>query len=202
MRKNCWQPGDGNSAMKTIGVLALQGAVEKHLAKIKFSGNKGVAIRTNEELSQIDGLILPGGESSVMKKLLIQNNILNTLKSKIQSGLPVFGTCAGLILLAKRIENDQPTLEALNITVQRNGYGSQLESFEAPLTYHLKVLSEKKAIFIRAPVIKAVDPKVEILAKLDQTPVMVRQKHLLAATFHPELTENSAVHQYFIKEIC
>ena len=183
-----------------IGVLALQGDVEKHLAIIKKSGARAIPVRTAEEIKSIKGLIIPGGESTTIGMLLKRFKLFDILKQRIIHGLPVFGTCAGLILLAKKlINNTQTHLGCLDITVLRNAYGPQIESFEVDL--NIPSLGEKpfQGVFIRAPIIKKNEKTVEILAEYETNPVLIRQKNILASTFHPELTKDIRIHEYFFK---
>jgi 5'-phosphate synthase pdxT subunit len=169
----------------TIGVLALQGAYEAHARTLAALGATPKLIRVTEELTGIDGLIMPGGESTTMLKFLERNNFFETLKSFVQT-TPTFGTCAGCILLARDVENPtQKALAALDITVERNAYGRQIDS--TILTAATKLEGGPlEMVFIRAPRISRTGPTVEIIADRDGSPVLVREAHLLAATFHPE----------------
>jgi 5'-phosphate synthase pdxT subunit len=186
--------------MKKIGVLALQGAFAEHIAMLSGLGAETTEIRQKSHLLQsLDGIILPGGESTVIGKLLRELKMFGMLKAMIEKGLPVMGTCAGLILLAKTIENDTRThLETMDITVKRNAYGRQLGSFTASCT--IKGIGETKAVFIRAPQITAVGTGCEVLAEVDGKPVAVKQGKQLALTFHPELSDEK-VHKYFLEEV-
>ncbi|MEE0775941.1 MAG: pyridoxal 5'-phosphate synthase glutaminase subunit PdxT [Bacillota bacterium] len=181
-----------------IAVLAVQGAFEEHINILQKHGVNAFELRQKSDLERpFDGLILPGGESTVMGKLLHQLDMFDRLSDKIQNGLPVLGTCAGLILLAKTIEAD-PTVHfgVMDMTVQRNGYGRQLGSFStiAPM----EPLGDIPMVFIRAPYIISVGEKAKVLAKVDERIVAARQDNLLVTAFHPELTDNFSVHQYFI----
>ena len=181
----------------TIGVLALQGAYEAHARTIESLGATPKLVRVPEELTGIDGLIMPGGESTTMLKFLERNNFFDTLKTFVQT-TPTFGTCAGCILLAKDVENPtQKSLAALDITVERNAYGRQIDStiLTAPTTLPGNPL---EMVFIRAPRITRTGPAVETLATRDGFPVLVREGHLLAATFHPELSTDTRIHQLFL----
>jgi len=187
--------------MKTIGVLALQGAFAEHSRVLEQLGVKSYEIRQKKDMTakQLDGIILPGGESTVMGKLLKELDLMEDLKKMIQRGLPVLGTCAGLILLAKRISNDDNSyLAAMNITVKRNAYGRQLGSFHT--TKQFKGIGEIPMTFIRAPYIETVDPssEVEVLAEVDGNIVAAREKNMLVTSFHPELTGDNRLHEYFI----
>jgi len=183
-----------------IGVLASQGAFAEHIAILRQLEVEAVSIRLPRELMGLDGLIIPGGESSSISKLMLDYNLMNEVRNLAKNGLPILGTCAGMILLANKISdlNIEP-LGAMDITVRRNAFGRQKDSFEAELS--IPVLGEKPfpGIFIRAPLIERANNKVEILAKLaDGTSVAARQGKLLASAFHPELTNDLRFHQYFI----
>jgi 5'-phosphate synthase pdxT subunit len=184
----------------TIGVLALQGAYEAHAKTLQALGATPKLVRLPLDLEGIDGLIMPGGESTTMLKFLERHNFFDILKTFVQT-TPTFGTCAGAILLAKDVQNPvQKSLAALDITVERNAYGRQIDStiLTAPTKLEGGPL---EMVFIRAPRITRTGPDVEILASRDQYPVLVRQGHLLAATFHPELSGDHRVHQLFLNLI-
>lgn len=184
---------------KTIGVLALQGDFLEHLKILQSLGINTIEVKLLEDLGKIDGIILPGGESTTMARLFDVFDLRKPLQEKIQKGLPVWGTCAGMILLAKKIVQPAPIpLALLDITVNRNAYGRQIDSFEMPLK--IKVLGEKvlNATFIRAPRIESIGPNVEILAKLDDEIVAVKQNNILATSFHPELTQDTRFHEYLM----
>ena len=185
-----------------IGVLALQGDFEKHHSHLLQSNMEGVFVRYSEQLQDIDGLIIPGGESTTIGKLMQQQGLLAPLEKKITDGMPVFGTCAGAIVLADAIEgSDQLHMRLLDITVLRNAYGRQIKSFEADI--HIPCLGREpfRSVFIRAPVISKVGPAVEVLGSFEGSPVLIRQGNMLAATFHPELTRDLRLHAYFIDMI-
>lgn len=185
--------------MKKIGVLALQGAFNEHIEIIKSLGHEGIEIRKAEQLNNLDGIILPGGESTAMGKLLDDFQIKETLVNKINNGLPVWGTCAGMILLAKELDGDENAhLKVMDIKVKRNAYGSQLDSFVTNEV--IEEISEKEIpmVFIRAPYIVDIDEKVDLLHKVDGNIVAVRQGNMLATSFHPELTNDTTFHEYFI----
>lgn len=183
--------------MKTIGVLALQGGYDPHVRAIESCGVKAVKVKTLDEIQSVDGLILPGGESTTIGKLLVQHGMIDELASLIQKGLPVFGTCAGLILLSQGAAGQvQPLLGVLDVTVQRNAYGRQVESFETNLDFQGKKIP---ALFIRAPRIIRTGPQVQPLIRFENQDVCVRQNHILGASFHPELTESKDIHEYFLK---
>jgi len=184
-----------------IGVLASQGAFVEHIAVLHQLGVEAVPVRLPRQLGGLDGLIIPGGESTSISKLLLDYNLTNELKNLAKNGLPVFGTCAGMILLANEIsdQNNTEPLGVMKIRVRRNAFGRQRESFETELS--IPVLGEKPfpGVFIRAPIIEQADSEVEILARLtDGTSVAARQGKLLASAFHPELTDDLRFHQYFL----
>jgi 5'-phosphate synthase pdxT subunit len=184
----------------TIGVLALQGAYEAHAKTLLALGATPKLVRLPADLEGIDGLIMPGGESTTMLKFLERHNFFDTLKTFVQT-TPTFGTCAGAILLAKDVENPaQKSLGALDITVERNAYGRQIDS--TILTAPTKLEGDPlEMVFIRAPRITRTGSEVEILASRGEYPVLIRQGHLLAATFHPELSNDYRVHQFFLNLI-
>jgi 5'-phosphate synthase pdxT subunit len=174
-----------------VGVLALQGDFAAHLHALARAGAEGVEVRRVRELDGLDAIVLPGGESTALLRLMEAEPWFESLRAFHRRGGALFGTCAGAILLAKRVVPDQPSLGLLDITVERNGYGRQVDSFEAPLE---GVARPTHGIFIRAPRIVAKGPKVECLASLGGEPVFVREGQVLAATFHPELTPESNFH--------
>ena len=185
----------------TIGVLALQGDFREHLQMLRRIGVDSCEVRLPGEIEQIDGLIIPGGESTTIGKLLARFALLEPIRRRAQAGMPIYGTCAGAIVLSADVLDrgtDQPTLGLMATTVRRNAFGRQVDSFEADLI--LPVLGDEPfhAVFIRAPIIERVDPEVEVLARLsDGTIVAVQQGNLLATSFHPELTADSRIHRYF-----
>jgi 5'-phosphate synthase pdxT subunit len=181
----------------TIGVLAIQGDYEAHKARLEQLGVKVILVRKPEQLNKIDGIVIPGGESSTFLNFLAEQGFLEKLRDFV-STKPTFGTCAGAILLAKQVENPpQLSLDAMDIRVRRNAYGRQLESsiHEARTKLGAKPL---EMVFIRAPRIMSTGKGVEVLAKAGGDPVLVRQKKVMAATFHPELSDDTRVHQEFI----
>lgn len=189
---------------KIIGILGMQGAIAEHQEiLIQIPHTKTRIVKTAKDLDCIDGLILPGGESTAIGKLLDYFSLKEILQEKIISGLPVFGTCAGLILLAKNIENQTNThLATMDITVKRNGYGSQLDSFSTNLL--IPTIDKNMPIplvFIRAPYITKTGKDVQILATLDNKIIAARQKNMLVSSFHPELTCDLRFHQYFLSMI-
>lgn len=186
-----------------IGVLALQGDFEAHLKMLARLGADGIAIRLPEQLTEIDGIIIPGGESTTIGKLMVVYNLQTVLQRKIQEGVPIWGTCAGLILLAKETDNalaDQPLLASMNIRIRRNAFGSQRESFETDLSVPAIGEAPFHAFFIRGPAIESPGSEVEKLATLDDgTIVAVREGHLLGTAFHPEIGGDPRFHQYFLR---
>lgn len=182
-----------------IGVLSLQGGVIEHIKSIKALGFDAVEVKTLKDIEDINGLILPGGESTVIGKILRETEMLAKLREKILLGLPVWGTCAGMILLANEIENDDIThLSVMDIKVRRNAYGRQIDSFSTEDI--VKCVSDHPIplVFIRAPFIVAVGDDVEVLHELNGNIVAAKQNNILVTSFHPELTENLQFHKYFI----
>ncbi len=185
--------------MKKIGVLALQGDFSKHIAAVTAAGASGKEVREAADLDGIDGLLIPGGESTTMGKLLERYAMLDPLRRMAEEGLPVFGTCAGAILLARNITGSMQTrLGLMDMEILRNGYGRQIDSFEADIPCPELGEIPLRGVFIRAPVIKMVGKGVTVLAEYEGIPVFVRQGNLLACTFHPELTADPRIHTYFL----
>lgn len=185
-----------------IGVLALQGAFREHERMLQSCGEniKTRQIRLPEQLEGIDRLVIPGGESTTMGKLMIDYGLLEPIREMGQKGVPVFGTCAGLIMLSRVIEgSDQPRLGLMDIVAERNAFGRQVHSFETDLPVEGIGPDPFRAVFIRAPYIVGVGPGVDILARYQGKIVCARQGNLLAAAFHPELTGDKRIHQYFLK---
>ena len=183
--------------MKRIGVLALQGAVREHVQMLEKLGCEAVTITRTEDLAGLDGLVLPGGESTTMRKLLDRYELLEPIRVLAKNGLPMFGTCAGLILLALDVVDYESHLAVMDVKVARNSYGRQVDSFEALL--NIKDIGEDiPTVFIRAPHIEAVGEQVEILATYDDKIVLARDGHLLGCSFHPELTQDTRIMAYFI----
>lgn len=183
-----------------IGVLASQGAFAEHIAILQRLKVEALPVRLPRELVGLDGLIIPGGESTSISKLMLDYKLVNETRNLAKNGLPIFGTCAGMILLAKKVSDlDVEPLGVMDMTVRRNAFGRQRESFETELS--IPVLGEKPfpGVFIRAPLIEEAGNKVEIIARLaDGTGVAARQGRLLASAFHPELTNDLRFHQYFL----
>lgn len=185
--------------MVKIAVLALQGGVKEHINHLKSLDCETVEVRKVEELDDLDGLILPGGESTTIGKLLKKTGILDKLKEKILDGFPVWGTCAGMILLAKNIENDETRyLQTMDISVKRNAYGTQIDSFVIEQKVVDVCQEPIPLVFIRAPYITRVESNVKIICKVDDNIVAARQDNMLVTSFHPELTNNLEMHKYFI----
>ena len=184
-----------------VGVLAMQGAVREHLEAVGRLGAEAVPVRTPEELSACQAVILPGGESTTIGKLMARYGLLEPVREHALAGKPLLGTCAGMILMARRIlsaAQDQPHLAVMDITVERNAFGRQIESFEADLDFAGVDSGPVRAVFIRAPLIRSVGEGVEVLAMHDGRIVAARQGKLVALSFHPELTEDLRVHRFFL----
>ena len=188
--------------MMRIAVLALQGAFIEHEKMLASLGAGPFELRQKSDLEKpLDGLIIPGGESTVQGKLLRELDMFDEIKRRIENGLPVFGTCAGLLLLAKRIENDGRThLATMDITAVRNAYGRQLGSFYTEADF--KGIGAVPMTFIRAPYISSVGQAAEVLAEVDGRIVAARQENMLVTAFHPELNEDPSIHRYFLSEVC
>ena len=187
--------------MTTIGVLALQGDFREHREVLERLEVSVTEVRLPRDLAGLDGLILPGGESTTIVRLLGTSGLLDPLRSLARDGFPIWGTCAGMILLAKRLDaSGIPALEAMDIAVRRNAFGRQVDSFEADLSMPILGAPPFHAVFVRAPIIEQVGPGVEVLARLaDGTPVAARQGRLLATAFHPELTSDLRLHRFFLQ---
>jgi 5'-phosphate synthase pdxT subunit len=183
-----------------IGVLALQGAVREHCNSLRACGVEPVEVKYREQLGQVQGLVIPGGESTTVGKLLVRYQMLEPLITMGQTGMPIFGTCTGLILMAAEITgSNQPRLGLMDITVERNAFGRQIASFEADLAIPEIGAPAFHAVFIRAPYISRVGPEVQVLAAMEEKILLARQGNCVAAAFHPELTEDLRIHQYFLK---
>ena len=198
-------PPRDDGAAPTIGVLALQGDVREHLAMLAGAGARAVAVRRPAELAAVDAIVVPGGESTTMAKLVEVFGLLEPLRESVRSGLPAFGTCAGMIMLADRIEGAagaQEGIGGLDVTVRRNAFGRQVDSFEADVEF-TSFDTPLHAVFIRAPWVEKLGNGVEALARVSTGAavdriVAVRQGHLLATAFHPEITGDDRVHRYFV----
>jgi pyridoxal 5'-phosphate synthase pdxT subunit len=186
-----------------VGVLALQGDVAEHLRALREAGARGVPVRRPGEIDAVDGLIIPGGESTTMWKLAVIFDLIDPLRKRISDGMPAFGSCAGMIMLATGLvdrASDQETLGAIDMTVRRNAFGRQTDSFESDITLAGVAGPKFRAVFIRAPWVEDTGPDVEVLATEPRTGriVAVRQGPALATAFHPELTPDPRVHQIFV----
>ncbi|MBZ6230668.1 pyridoxal 5'-phosphate synthase glutaminase subunit PdxT [Streptomyces olivaceus] len=183
-----------------IGVLALQGDVREHLVALAAAGAAARAVRRPEELAEVDGLVLPGGESTTISKLAVLFGVLEPLRARVRNGLPVYGTCAGMILLADKIldpRSGQETVGGIDMIVRRNAFGRQNESFEAAVDVRGVGGGPVEGVFIRAPWVESVGAAAEVLAEHDGHVVAVRQGNALATSFHPELTGDHRVHRLF-----
>jgi len=187
--------------MTRIGVLALQGDFAEHVSVLRRLGSEAQEVRRPEELSGLDGLIIPGGESTTISRLMAEYDLAEPLRELTQDSFPVWGTCAGMIVLARRTTDlEWPTLAALDITVRRNAFGRQVDSFETDLSVPALGAAPFPAVFIRAPAVEEVGEDVEVLATLeDGRAVAVRQRNALATAFHPELTDDDRFHGYFLE---
>ena len=191
------------NARVLVGVLALQGAFDAHARRLAELGVESRLVKDISDLDGLDGIILPGGESTTMSNLLVASGLGVVLTSRLHDGLPVFGTCAGMIMMAHTIHDgrpDQISMDAMDIQVRRNGYGRQNDSFEQDISI-TSLDSPFHALFIRAPVIESMGSNVEVLASVDEHPVLVRQAHALASSFHPELVSDLRVHEIFLSMI-
>jgi 5'-phosphate synthase pdxT subunit len=184
-----------------IGILAIQGSVIEHARALRRAGAEVLEVRTCRDLAKVSGLVMPGGESTTIGKLLRIEGLDKAIISRVREGMPAYGTCAGAILLAKKITGIQkaPNLGLMDIEVERNAYGRQIDSFETEVD--VPVLGQKPvpAVFIRAPKIVSTGAEVKILAKYDGKIVMCQEKNMLVSTFHPEMTDDLRVHKYFIR---
>ncbi|GHE84547.1 pyridoxal 5'-phosphate synthase subunit PdxT [Amycolatopsis deserti] len=198
------------SAVPVIGVLALQGDVREHAAMVERAGGRAVTVRREPELAAVDGLVLPGGESTTMSRLLETFELLEPLRQRLAGGMPAFGSCAGMILLAKQALDgrpDQHQLGALDVIVRRNAFGRQVDSFEEDLDFARLAGGPLHAVFIRAPWVEKTGDGVEVLATVPATEttgariVAVRQGPVLATAFHPELTGDDRVHRLFVEMV-
>jgi 5'-phosphate synthase pdxT subunit len=187
-----------------IGVLALQGDVREHIAALIAAGAEAVPVKTREEIEAVDGLIIPGGESTTVGKLLDRFGLMDLVRQMPEENRPIFGTCTGMILLAKDVENSavhQPRLCLMDVTVRRNAFGRQVDSFEEDIPVKGIEGAPVRAVFIRAPFVSDVREGVEVLAEFDGHPILVKEGNLLAAAFHPELTDDMRVHKMFVEMV-
>jgi 5'-phosphate synthase pdxT subunit len=189
------------TSSQTVGVLALQGAFAVHEQRLRECGVSARQVRTPDDLTRVDALVMPGGESTTMSKLLTTSGLFDVLASRLQEGMPVFGTCAGMILLATEVLDgrpDQRSFGAIDIAVRRNGYGRQVDSFEADLSVPSVGERPFHGVFIRAPKVERVGEGVEVLASHDGVPVLLRHGRVSVASFHPELSGDARLHRSFI----
>lgn len=187
-----------------VGVLALQGAVREHIQMLESCGAQGVSVKRPSGLDGIDALVIPGGESTTMEKLMGAHGFIEPIRELCEEGFPIFGTCAGLVIMAKEIEGKHSdTLAVMDIGVRRNAFGRQVDSFEESIVVEGIPEEEEpfNAVFIRAPLVTSVGKGVEVMAKLDEDIVMVRQGRNLATSFHPELTSDRRIHEYFLEMV-
>lgn len=185
-----------------IGVLALQGDVEEHLTALERSGAQTIAVKTKADLDRADGLVIPGGESTTVMKLLDRFALAAPIVERAKRGMPVWGTCMGMIVVAHDVAGlNQPTLDLLDVTVRRNAFGRQNDSAEVSIAVPALGADPFPAVFIRAPWIERAGPGVEVLAERDGHGVMVRQGNVLGTSFHPELTADARVHAYFLEMV-
>jgi 5'-phosphate synthase pdxT subunit len=183
-----------------IGVLGLQGAFDKHRQILERCGARAIIVRREEELARADALIIPGGESTTVNTLFDRTGLAQPIRERAKAGMPMLGTCMGMIVMARTIHGlDQPSLGLLDIVVERNAFGRQVESFEADLD--IPVVGEKpfRGVFIRAPIVRSAGPECEPLCEYEGRIVMVRQGHLLGTAFHPELTADRRIHELFLE---
>jgi pyridoxal 5'-phosphate synthase pdxT subunit len=183
-----------------VGVLGLQGDVREHLRALELAGATGVVVKSAVELADSDALVVPGGESTTIGKLMDRFDLLEPIVDRVRAGMPLYGTCAGMILMSNDVlgEHDAPNrLRVMDITVRRNAYGRQIASFEADISVTgMEALFP--AVFIRAPVVESVGSRVDVLSTYDDFPVLVRQDHLLASSFHPEMSGDRRIHELFV----
>jgi 5'-phosphate synthase pdxT subunit len=187
-----------------VGVLALQGDVSEHTRALTELGATAVTVRTPEQLSGVDALVMPGGESTTMSLLLESSGLFEPIAARLRDGMPAFGTCAGMILLAREVldgRDDQRFFGAIDVTVRRNAFGRQVDSFETVLSVEGLSGEPVDAVFIRAPFVERVGPNVEVLASVDGHAVLCREGPILAAAFHPELSSDLRVHELFLDEV-
>ncbi|MEY3685239.1 MAG: hypothetical protein RJB00_189 [Actinomycetota bacterium] len=188
-----------------IGVLALQGDVAEHIASLGDCGVIASGVRSKQEIQSIDALVIPGGESTTIAKLAKAFGVFDLIKSRIESGMPTYGSCAGMILIADQILDggvDQEGFGGIDAQVRRNAFGRQVDSFETDLSFAGISGAAFRAVFIRAPWVESVGTQVEVLASFNGHPVAIRQGHLLATSFHPELTGDNRIHRFFVDQLC
>ncbi len=183
-------------------MLAIQGDFAEHLGVLGRLGARTRAVRLPEQLDELDGLVIPGGESTTFGKLAVRYGFMQPVRDLVESGRPVWGTCAGLIFLSRDCGRDQPILEVMDVAVRRNAFGSQIDSFERALEIPVLGPEAFPGVFIRAPLVTAVGRDVRVLAEIDAGVVAVEQDNLLGTCFHPELTADRRMHRYFLNKIC
>ncbi|MBV8300211.1 MAG: pyridoxal 5'-phosphate synthase glutaminase subunit PdxT [Candidatus Eremiobacteraeota bacterium] len=189
-------------AQRTVGVLALQGDVVEHLRALERAGARAVEVRTPDDLARVEALVVPGGESTTVIRLLDRFGLTEPIKARVREGMPFWGTCMGMIVAAHDVAQlEQPTLDLLDVTVRRNAFGRQVDSAEVPLQIPALGAEPFPAVFIRAPWIERTGPRVETLAERDGHGVMVRERNVLGTAFHPELTGDDRVHAYFLRMV-
>lgn len=195
-------PSEGSAKPNLVGVLALQGDVVEHVAALERAGAATLAVKTVADLERVDALVIPGGESTTVVRLLDRFGLVEPIKARVRAGMPLWGTCMGMIVAAHDVAGmEQPTLDLIDITVRRNAFGRQNDSAEIEMVIPVLGLQPFPAIFIRAPWIERVGPSVELLAERDGHGVMVRSGNVLGTSFHPELTGDHRVHAYFLSMI-
>jgi 5'-phosphate synthase pdxT subunit len=193
---------DGIASQPTVGVLALQGDSIEHIAALERAGARAVTVKTPAQLERIDGLVVPGGESTTVMKLLDRFGLAAPIVKRVRAGMPFWGTCMGMIVAARDVADlDQPTLGLIDITVRRNAFGRQNESAEVALAIPVLGAEPFRAIFIRAPWVERSGPHVDVLAERGGRGVMVREANVLGTSFHPELTHDPRIHRYFLQMI-
>lgn len=190
----------GSKKIPKIGVLALQGAVAEHMRMLELCGAQAVLIKRIEEMADIQALVIPGGESTTIGKLMVKYGFVGVIRKKCEEGMPILGTCAGLIILAKElVEGEQTLLKLMDMKVRRNAFGRQKESFEVDL--EIQALGNRKfpGVFIRAPWIEEVGSGVKVMSRFRDKIVMAQDENILVSAFHPELTEDLRIHEYFVE---
>jgi 5'-phosphate synthase pdxT subunit len=183
-----------------VGVLALQGDFREHAAVLAELGASPIEVRTPEELARVDCLVIPGGESTTIAKLAASAGLVEPIRERALAGMPMLGTCAGMIVMAKRVDGGQPLFGLIDITVLRNAYGRQVDSFEADVTVQ-GVDHPVRAVFIRAPMVEAIGPGVRVLAEHEGHPVVLEEGALVVASFHPELVGETRLHGYVLRKV-
>jgi 5'-phosphate synthase pdxT subunit len=186
--------------MMKAGVLALQGDFREHVSMLARAGATPIEVRTPEHLAEVACLVIPGGESTTISKLARRYGLVGPVRDRVAGGMPIFGTCAGMIVLAQRIEGLEPLFALIDITVQRNAYGRQVDSFEADLDVQ-GIDHPVRGVFIRAPRVEQVGPGVEVLAELEGLAVVLEQGPVVVASFHPELVGETALHEYLLRKV-